>query len=306
MHPIKTIIIAGGSGLIGSAISKLLKEKHNYNIRVLSRQPNKIKDFEAYYWNPAKKEIDLDSLIGADVVINLAGTNIAGKRWTKRQKESIRTSRIAANHIFKEQLAKSPSITKYIAASAQGYYGDQGDTLLNESAKPTKIGFQSSLTTDWEDAIQDTIPPGMSWCILRTAVVMSMEGGPLAMLHPTARLGIVPQFGNGEHYLSWIHIDDIAEIYRQCIEDNNYHGILNINSGAVTYKTFAKAVKKAYRSPLPILPAPAFILKIALGEMSEMVLESTRMSSDKLRNLGFKFQYEDIESAIESLVRNNK
>lgn len=301
---LKTIIIAGGTGLIGAALSAALERKGGYNVRILSRFPENIKNADAYYWNPSENKIDEAVFAEADIIINLAGENIGAGRWTSARKKLLRESRIASNLIFKEHLKKSSSIHKYIAASAQGFYGDRGDTILYENDKPSGHGFQSQLTVEWEETIKKTVPENIDLCIMRNSVVMSTKGGALAKMMPTARLGIIPQFGR--HYLSWIHIDDVAGIYLHCIENENFKGIVNINAGTATYREFAQAIKKGVNSKLPIVPTPAFLLKTALGQMSEMVLESTRMSSDKLRNLGYNFMYEDLDSAIADIIKNKK
>ncbi len=302
----KTIILAGGSGLIGTAIAEHLTAIGSYDIRILSRQPEEVKEYEAYYWDPLKGEIDDGVFAEADVIINLAGSNIASKRWTHKRKQLIIDSRRASNLILKPYLENSPSLQKYIAASAQGFYGDHGDTLITESAEPSKRGFQSTSTIQWEKAIRQTIPEGMNYCIMRNSVVLSVKGGPLKELKPFAGYGIVPRFGTGKQYLSWIHINDIVRIYQQCIERPDYRGIINVVAGSVSYSAFAEAIRKAFNCKLPSIPAPAFLLKIGMGQMSEMVLESTRLSPEKLKSLGYNFLFTDINKAVKDIYSHER
>lgn len=239
----RAVIIAGGSGLIGTALSKHLTEK-GHQVRILSRTPDQLKDYDSFYWDPMLGEMDVAVLEDAGYIINLAGANIAAKPWSAARKKLIIESRVKANLIFKKYLDKSHTIIKYVAASAIGYYGDHGETKIDESTGPTSLGFQSYSTVKWENAIMEAIPEKMSYSIIRTGVVLSTRGGPIGKLNLPARVGIIPKFGNGRQYLSWIHIDDIVNIYRLCLEDDNYTGIINAAVEAVTYKTFAEAIKK--------------------------------------------------------------
>lgn len=303
---LKTIIIAGGSGLIGTALSHRLKELGKYQVRILSRSPEKIRDFDAFYWEPMKNEIDEKVFEQAHAIVNLAGANIGENRWTKRRKKILRESRIASTRIFQKYLQDSETLVKYISASAQGFYGDRKDNLLTEDMKSNKGGFQSQLCIEWEHAVKETVPAHIDYCIMRNAVVLSEKGGPLAKLKLPIKFHLVPQFGDGKHYMSWIHIDDIAEAYRMSIEKSSYTGVINVAAGAITYKAFAQAIKKTYNTKLPILPAPAPLLKLGLGKMSEMVLESARMSNAKLRNLGIEITYENIDKALADIAEHHK
>lgn len=300
----KSVIIGGGSGLIGTALCSHLQNR-GHSVRILSRSPDKITEYDAYFWNPIEGEIDESVFLNADVIINLAGANIASKRWTEKRKKLILESRISSNLIFKDRLKKSTSIKKYIAASAQGYYGDHDDDILDETSEPTTEGFLSKSTQQWEKAIRNTIPTGMDACIMRNGIVLTINGGPIGELKIPLRLGIVPQFGNGKQYLSWIHIEDIVNIYTACVEEKAYVGVFNVVSpGAATYGEFAKALKKASGTILPIIPIPEFLLKLGLGQMANSLLESVRLRPTRLIELGYKFKYEEINYAVADIIQS--
>ncbi|MEM9920455.1 MAG: TIGR01777 family oxidoreductase [Bacteroidota bacterium] len=297
-----TILISGGSGLIGSRMSQLLTEK-GYTVIHLSRNPSKKAGYDSYRWDLDKDYIDNEAIQRADYVVSLAGAGIADKRWTPSRKKLIIDSRVRSNLLLKksfEQLGKVPKA--YVAASAIGYYGDRGETLVNETSGPGK-GFLPESCIAWENAIHAVNDNGWRSVILRVGIVLSTRGGALEkMIQPMAfRMGAY--FGNGQQYYSWIHIDDLCRMFIWSIENEEAKGIYNaVSPYPVSNKQLAYDLGRAMDRKALILPTPAAALRIAMGEMADVVLTSTRVSAQKMLDAGFGFQYPAILPALKDVL----
>jgi uncharacterized protein len=297
----QSILIAGGSGLLGQRITELLSDK--YEIRILSRKKRESKGNVHYYqWNPDNNEIDHNAL-SADVIINLAGEGIADKRWTDKRKKDLVDSRVKPAALIAQSLKKYNLRPKlYIGASAIGIYGDRGDEVLTESsAKGT--GFMVDCCDQWEAASSAMLPLTDRLLILRIGIVLSEKGGALPKLWMTAPLGVLNYFGNGDMYYSWIHIDDIVGIVSAAIDNPQYHGIVNaVTQESLTNKNFMKVMAHTMTGPKVVLPAPTFAIKLALGEMSAVVLNSNRVAPTRLSEIGYVYKFAQLGGAIKSLL----
>ncbi len=292
------ILIAGGTGLIGNRIIESLKDK--YEIHVLSRNKKENKNGIIYHtWNPDENSIDENSL-KVDVIINLAGAGIADKRWTKERKKILIDSRVVPTNLLIDTLKKSkhkPSL--YIGASAIGFYGDRGNEVLNEEAK-VGSGFLAECSEVWEEASMGMKPFVDRMMILRIGIVLSSKGGALPELKKTSPLGVLGYFG--DMYYSWIHIDDIVHIIDQAIINENYSGIINgVSPTPIKNKDLILKLAEVLRGKIS-LPAPSFGIKLALGEMSAVVLNSTKVVPKKLQSISHNFLHPDLEKALKDIL----
>ena len=298
----KNILIAGGTGLVGTHLSRLLRGQ-GYTVSHLSRHADPDAKFPTFAWQPDKGTYDKKAFDNVDAVINLAGAGIVDKRWTADRKKIIIESRTTSNALIAKFLQKEKhTIKAYISASAIGFYADRGTSLMTEKDGAGK-GFLAESTVAWENAIDEVRKTGIRTVALRIGIVLSTEGGALPeMLKPfLVRTGVY--FGNGEQYLSWIHIDDLCRMFQFALDQDNMSGIYNaVAPNPMTNFAFTQAIAKAKGGGYLLLPAPAFTLRLAMGEMADTVLGSTKVSSQKIENQGFTFIYTDALSALQSLL----
>lgn len=299
-----TVLIAGGTGLVGSRLSQILKEK-KYNVLHLSRTKDLQADFPAYEWDLKKGFIDEEAIEKADFIVNLAGAGIADKPWTKERKKIIIDSRVDSTLLLKTHIARKKTPLKaYIAASAVGYYGNRGDQLLNESDPPGSEGFLAESVTVWEEAIKKVGETGVRLAAIRIGIVLSTQGGALEKILLPFKFFNGAYFGNGQQWMSWIHIDDLCRMFVEAIENEQLTGFYNgVAPNPERNKEFVYKVKEALGKPALIVPAPAFALRAAMGEMADVVFDSTRVSSAKIEEAGFKFQHPNLTPALKDLLR---
>jgi len=299
-----TILIAGGTGLIGQRLSRLLT-KQNYTVLHLSRSRDLNAEFPAYQWNLQQGTIDEEALAKADVVINLAGAGVADKRWSDQRKRLIMDSRINGNLLLKDQFEQMDNPPKaYLSASAIGYYGDRDDAYLSENDPPGAKGFLPKSVVAWENAIAKVAATGVRTVVFRTGIVLSTQGGALEkMLLPLQAL-MASYFGNGQQWYSWIHIDDLCQMYIRAIEDENMRGTFNaVAPNPVTNKTLTKELVRASGKPAVLVPAPTFALRLVFGEMADAILDSTKVSADKIQQAGFVFEFPELYPALQDLLQ---
>ena len=299
------VVIGGGTGLVGSRLADMLAARGD-EVRLLSRSPERVRDHAAFAWDTDRDYLDPAALAGATHVVNLAGAGIADARWTDARKRLIVESRTGTTALLGRALAAQAdrTVRAYVSASAIGYYGDRGDAWVREDSEPG-TGFLSESTVAWEDSVRALAEAtGLRTCLLRTGIALSPEGGALEKMLVPARLGVSGYFGDGAQYYSWIHLDDLCRAYLAALDDEAYVGPVNaVAPTPVTCKTLARVLAEALPNPAVALPVPAFGLRLALGEMSHTVLDSTRVSSTRLVDaLGFDFEWPSIEGALRDLV----
>ncbi|MBI3784218.1 MAG: TIGR01777 family protein [Deltaproteobacteria bacterium] len=288
-------LISGASGLIGSQLCPFLTTGGH---QVTSITRHKPKPGEAaVWWNPASGQIDTHGLPPVDVVVHLAGENIA-RRWTADGKARIRDSRGPATRRLCESLARlQPRPSTFISASAIGFYGDRGATVVDESSS-TGSGFLAEVCRDWE-AATTPVAGVMRVVHLRFGVVLSAAGGALAKLLLPFQLGVGGRLGNGQQYMSWIGIDDALTAVLHAAGDKSLTGPLNVVAPQpVTNAELTSVLGKVLRRPT-LIPVPAAAARLAFGEMADkMLLASARVEPTRLRAAGFSFWHEDVESAL--------
>ena len=298
----KTVLITGGTGLIGGRLSELLTEK-GYKVIHLSRKANPQATYPAYKWDIPNKYIDEEALKQADYIITLAGAGIADKRWTTARKQLIIDSRVNGILLLKAKLeALNLQPKAIIGASAMGFYGNSGDKLVDETT-PTGNDFLAESVRAWEGAYDKLAVLGMRLPRVRVGLVLSPKGGALAKMLPTYSAGFGTYFGDGSQMYSWIHIDDIARIFIHLLENDKAHGVYNGSApNPVSNKELAKAIAKAKNIAEIVIPAPAFALKLALGEMAAAILSGNNLSVQRILESGFKFEFPEVVEALKDLL----
>jgi uncharacterized protein len=300
----KQVIIAGGTGLIGNALTNLLLAS-GYHVSVLTRNVNRVNSpgSSTIKWDGKTPNGWGELVNGADAVINLAGQSIGEQRWTKAQKERIVTSRIQAGEAVVaacEQAAQKPRVV--IQASAIGYYGNHGDEPLKEDAQPGS-DFLAKVCVGWENSTRAVEAMGIRRVVIRTGLVLSASGGVLERILLPTKLFAGGPLGSGKQWVSWIHLQDELGAIRFILENENIKGVVNLCSpGAVQMNEFGRVLAKVIHRPY-WLPVPAFALKLLLGEMSMLVLEGQRVAPASLQAHGFRFKYETLEPALMNLLQ---
>lgn len=299
----ETVLLAGGTGLIGKRISFLLTQK-GYKVIHLSRKANLKAKYPAYQWDLKKGTIDETAIQQADYVINLAGAGIADKRWTKARKQLIVDSRVKGTKLLQNYFLKVKQPKAMVSAAAIGYYGERGQTVVNEDAGAGKDGFLVDSCLEWEDAIAELNEAIDSRSVvIRVGIVLSTLGGAFEKILLPFKVRTGSYFGDGSAVYSWIHIDDICGIFIAAIENENMAGVYNgVAPNPVSNKVLTEATSKALGGFNLIAPAPAFALRLAMGEMADVVLTSANVSAQKVMDAGYQFQFTEIEGATKDLV----
>jgi uncharacterized protein (TIGR01777 family) len=295
------ILITGGSGGLGKKLSKHLLGK-GYQVSVLSRAPGKDKDIKTFLWDVNKGAIDEHCIDGVDTIIHLAGAGIADKRWTDERKKEIVESRTKSIALIYNLLkGRANKVASVISASGIGYYSDRGDELLTETSSPTH-DFISQCCVDWEAAVDEGEKLGLRVLKLRTGVVLDKDAGALPMLALPVKLFVGSAIGSGKQWIPWIHWQDVIDMYLFGIENKELKGVYNmVAPNPVTNAQMIKAVAIQLHQPLWAPRVPAFLLKLLLGEMSTLVLGSTKVSAQKMEDAGFRFKYAEVAGALNDI-----
>ncbi len=301
MTQTKTILVAGGSGLVGRRLSQLLESRHFKVIR-LSRAPsNPTKG--VFHWDPSKGEIDMSAFSEADVVINLAGESIAGGLWTPWRRRKIINSRIQSTALLAKTIREQPNkVALVINASATGIYGDTGDMIMNEDS-PVATDFLGTTCQRWEKEANAFSDAGIRTVIYRIGIVLSEEGGMLAEIRKPMLFRVLTVFGSGNQYQSWIHIDDLCRLMVRAINHDEIRGVYNaVAPGPLTNRNMMKLIGHIVGGFFLRVRIPSFVMRMMMGEMSKIVVSGTRVSSKKIESTGFKFTYPQADSALRNLI----
>ncbi len=295
------IFITGGTGLIGSALIHALDDAC---ITVLTRDIKKAQKILPAKVKLIKTLDDLPNFDDIDAVINLAGEPLLNKRWSEHQKGIISTSRwgITEEIVTKIKQSKNPPTT-FISGSAIGYYGDQGNRILDEEHEVSLNDFPHSLCENWEKIALRAQSERTRVCILRTGIVLSKKGGALSKMYWSYLLGLGGAIAGGKQYFSWIHIDDMIAGILFLLENKKTKYIFNFTAPhPVTNKVFSRSFAKTLKRP-HLLFMPKFVLKLTLGESSQLLLDSQRVIPYRLEAAGFRFRYSEIDGALKNLFQ---
>lgn len=294
------IAVSGASGLIGSSLSKRLRDD-GHEVIPLVRHALRAGE-RAIAWDPEAGRLDRAELEGCDVVVHLAGENVFG-RWTEEKKRRIRDSRVQGTKLVSEAIAKLPHPPRVLlAASAIGYYGNRGDEPLTERSAPGH-DFLAQVAQDWEAATEPAGRAGVRVVNMRFGVVLTPDGGAMAKLLPPFRLGLGGPVGDGKQYLSWIARDDAIAAIVHVLGSDSLKGPVNVTGPEpVTNREFARTLGRVLGRPA-IVPVPAFALRLAFGtDGAEMLLSGQRVLPERLLASGFRFHHGDLERALRLLL----
>ena len=303
-----TILITGGTGLVGKALSAHLVSKGHQVIILTRTLPKEKKDGPIQFalWNVKKQTIDLQALQSADYIVHLAGAGVVDKKWTDEYKKEILTSRTESSALLVNSLkTNSHKVKAIVSASAIGWYGEdkQAGFAFTED-DPADAGFLGETCRLWEDSIEPVTQLGIRVCKIRTGIVLSNDGGALAEFKKPIALGVAGILGNGKQIVSWIHITDLCRIFEHAIVKDDLHGAYNAVAPApVSNKELtmqlAQLMKGSFFIPMHV---PGFVLKLMLGTRSVEVLKSTTVSCKKIQQSGFTFLYPGIKPALQELT----
>jgi len=293
------ILIAGGSGLVGSRLKEIASNK-GYRVSILSR--SKAKGPRFIHWNPSTNEIDKEAITDVDYLVNLSGANIAEKKWTSQRKKALVSSRVdSTNFLVNTFKSINQKLKAVVNASAIGYYQSDLNRVMKEDEKPAS-GFMGELCKQWEDAATQIQNNNIRTVIFRIGLVLSNKGGAYQAMALSAKFGLGGYLGNGKQKMPWVHIDDLCNLILFALENENMKGAYNTTvADAPSNKTFTKKLLKSFHSINIMAPTPSFVLKLILGERSEILLNSYNPSADKLLSTGFQFEHTDLAQTFKAL-----
>ena len=297
----KKILITGASGLVGTRLTEMLLEKgHQVSHVGRTKKAGRVASF---VWDVDKNEIEQEALAGVDTIIHLAGAGVAEKRWNENRKKEILESRTKSSALLYNLLKKgNHSVKSFVSASAIGYYGFCLDERISTEESTPGTDYLAQVTKQWEESVDQISELGLRVTKLRIGIVLSNKGGALQEMARPIRYGAGAPLGTGNQYLSWIHIDDLCALFAKAAEDEKMHGAYNAVCDWATNKEITKSIAQILKKPLWLPPVPAFMMRIIVGEMAMIVVNGSKVSSVKIRETGFVFQYADLEKALVDLL----
>lgn len=296
----KNVLITGGSGFIGKHLTQLLIE-NGFSVSILSRNFKQNSTNVSFYkWDLSKNFIEKDAVLKADYIIHLAGEGIAEKRWTTKRKQDIVQSRSQSVALICDVLKKNNKrLEAFVTASGIGIYGAVNGELICSEITPAENDFLGSTCQLWERAADEVASLGIRTVKIRTGLVLGKNDGFLKKLTPIFKLKLGSALGSGKQYMPWIHVDDLCAIYLESINNTEMIGAYNaaINDNTDN-EGFSKTLCEIYGYSLWLPNVPAFLIKLALGEMAQILLTGRRVSSDKIEQLGFQFRFKNLQNAL--------
>jgi uncharacterized protein (TIGR01777 family) len=302
-----TILVTGGTGLIGSALTNALVARGD-EVIILSRNGQQPKQNSISFarWDPSAHKLDESAIAKADHVVHLAGANVAEKRWSMSRKKEILDSRVESGKVLAHAIKTIPNkVRSVVSASAIGYYGPDP---VNPNPRPfietdpAAPDFLGTIGGEWEEAIGPVKDAGKRLVILRTGIVLSDEGGAYPEFKKTLRFGIASIIGNGRQVVSWIHMNDLVNIYMEAIYNENWKGAYNaVAPSPASNGELVLSIARERRKFFILVHVPSIVLKAVLGEMSVEVLKSTTVSAAKVMATGYEFKFPTIPDAVKNL-----
>ncbi len=298
------VLITGGSGLVGKQLSKLLLEQ-GYEVAWISRTAGDTGKIKSYAWDLKNKHIDIKAFENVTSIIHLAGAGIADERWTDTRKKELIDSRVESTKLLLEYVEKlNIPLKAFISSSAIGYYGgNTGNEPKDEYSQPGH-DFLAEVCKVWEDEAMKFEQNKVRTVCIRTGIVLNSAGGALPKLAIPIQFGIGTYLGDGNQWMSWIHLADVCHIYLKALEDENLQGVYNATApNPVTNKTFTQILAKQLKKWVLPLYAPAFLFKILLGEMAVVVTGSSHVLCKRLSETDFVFKFRTLEEALKDIYK---
>jgi hypothetical protein len=299
----QNVLITGGTGLVGQRLTQLLLQE-GYQVSYLSRNKEPVNGVTVYAWDIEGGEIENGAVEKADYIIHLAGAGVADKRWTSSRKREILESRTKSADLLYKKLKQGPyQVKSVIAASAIGYYGyDTGDALITEDS-PAGDDFLADVCQQWEFSVGQIRQLGIRTISYRIGIVLSPQGGALAKLLQTIKVGAGAALGSGKQYFSWVHIEDVCRAFIKAMTDDTMEGIYNLTApNPVTNEQLTKQTADVLEKPLLLPNVPGFALKLGMGEMANAVLGGSKVSSQRLQATGYNFLFPELKPALDDLL----
>lgn len=302
---IKNVLITGGTGFIGRYLTAKLLEK-GYTVSILTRNGKPNTDRISYYiWDVYSQSMEEAAVLNADYIIHLAGESIADEKWTPKRKIEIRDSRIQSAQLIYSVLKKhNKRIDAFVSASGIGYYGAvNGEGICTENTLPTN-DFVGTVCQKWEHAADLMVGLGIRTVKIRTGLVLGKNEGILKKLSPIFRRGFGSVLGSGKQYMPWIHVHDLCMMYIEAIENKKMNGPYNATiNDSTTNLIFSRALANSFGFSIWLPNIPAFLIRLALGERALLLLTGRRVSSDKIKKLGFRFQFKNLDRALKNCLK---
>ncbi len=295
----KTILITGGSGLIGRLLTKKLIAQ-GYTVNWLTRKADTNSSIKQFTWDYRNKMIEMEAFDKADVIIHLAGANINGQRWNERYKQEIYNSRVLSTRFLRDIIAHHPTkIMTFIGGSGAGYYGAITTENIFKEADAAGSDFLGKTCHDWEQASLDIAKSAIRTVVIRTGVVMSEDSEAYKKLVQPIRYGVGAAIGTGKQYFPWIHIDDLCGIFIKALEDATMQGAYNaVAPQHLTNQDLTTILARHLHKPLWMPNIPGFVIRLLFGEMADSLLQGSRLSSDKITKAGYSFLYPTMEQFL--------
>lgn len=295
-------LVTGATGFVGERLVARL-EKPVVLSRSADRARKALGDVEAYDWDPTKAPAPIEAFDGVDVVFHLAGEPVAEGRWSAAKKQRIRDSRVKGTRNLIDGMASAATRPRvFVSASAVGYYGSRGDEVLDEQASPAS-DFLAQVCVDWEAEARRAAELDLRVAQLRIGLVLGSDGGAMTRMLPVFKWGLGGRLGNGRQWMAWVHVDDVVGLLLFAATGDEVSGPLNaVAPNPVTNREFTRTLAHALHRPA-LIPAPAFGLRLALGEFSQVLLASQRVVPSAATAAGFEFQYPQLADALETVVK---
>ena len=297
------VLITGGTGLLGQALLRHFQSE-GVQVNILSTRASSLSAEQVYDWNPAKRTMNMAALQGVDCIIHLAGSPVA-KRWTARHFQSMHNSRVGGALTLKEAIAKLPEHNRpqaIISASAVGIYRNDTQEIMSTQSD-LNTGRLALLVKEWEDAVQSIESLGLRTVSIRLGLILSRQGGFFNKLLPAYRLGLGTYIGSGQYPMPWIHVDDAVRLFTWASKTVTVQGILpGTAPHSATMKSFHSMLGNALNMRQWLPPAPMALVKIALGDMAQILDSGQLIDTSPLKDQGFQFHYDNLNAAIDELL----
>jgi hypothetical protein len=300
----ETVLITGGSGLIGSRLAQKLKLK-GYDVALIGRFKQSIPGFTTFTWDLDKGEIEQGALEKCDYIVHLAGANVSDKRWGKKRKQLIINSRVKPiKLLFEKTKSLDKHLRAFITSSAIGYYGSTTSDKIFTETDPPAHDFLAETCQLWEGAADNFKAIGIRTVKIRSGVALSPDGGVLTKMLAPVEIGLGSAIGDGKQYMPWVHIDDLCDIYIKAIENQKIEGAYNaVAPDHKTNEEFTRTMAHLLNEPFWFPNTPVFFMKLIFGEMASIMINGSRVSSEKMMATGFHFKFPELENALKDVLK---